>query len=241
MLNMPKIANEFDADEFDVVAQLREFIANSGIEAGNRLPAERELMNELDVSRGKLRKALDALERDGAIWRHVGKGTFVAVPKNKIENVSEDHLAPSAIRLGKQLTPFRMMRARLTIEPAIAKEAAVNASGDALMKMQLALERSHSASNWELYERQDDLFHRAIAEASDNLLLLAVFDQLNTVRRTVAFGNVVRETPKPTENHNSFREHEIIAEAIADRRPADAYAAMRKHLHSVSERLFGEA
>ena len=133
------------------------------------------------------------------------------------------------------------MRARLTVEPAIAKEAALNASSDALVKMQLALERSHSASSWELYERQDDLFHRAIAEASDNILLLSVFDQLNTVRRAVAFGNVVRATTKPNPNHDSFTEHEIIAKAIAERRPADAYTAMRKHLHSVAERLFGEA
>lgn len=236
MLELPEIA-----EEFDVVAQLREFISNSGIGAGNRLPAERELMNELNVSRNTLRKALDALEREGAIWRHVGKGTFVASPNNREPEVSEDLASPSVIRLGKQLTPFRLMRARLTIEPAIAKEAAINASSDALVKMQLALERSHSVSNWELYERQDDLFHRAVAEASDNMLLLAMFDQMNIVRRTVAFGNVVRDSAKPEENHASFVQHEIIAEAIADRRPAEAYAAMRTHLHSVSERLFGEA
>ncbi len=236
MLDLPEIA-----DEYDVVARLRAFISNSGIESGSRLPPERELMNELDVSRSTLRKALDALERDGVIWRHVGKGTFVAAPKEKSENGSGDQLAPTTMRLAKQLTPFRMMRARLTVEPAIAKEAALNASSDALVKMQLALERSHSASSWELYERQDDLFHRAIAEASDNILLLSVFDQLNAVRRAVAFGNVVRATTKPNPNHDSFTEHEIIAKAIAERRPADAYTAMRKHLHSVAERLFGEA
>ncbi|MCB2144618.1 MAG: FCD domain-containing protein, partial [Rhodobacteraceae bacterium] len=75
------------------------------------------------------------------------------------------------VELGRQITPFRMMRARLAIEPAIAREAAVNASGKALMTMQLAMERAHSAPDWAEYERQDDLFHRAIAEASDNLLL----------------------------------------------------------------------
>ena len=236
MLDLPEIA-----DEYDVVEQLRDFISASGIESGSRLPPERELMNELDVSRSTLRKALDALERDGVIWRHVGKGTFVATPKAPSDDGSGDQLAPATMRLAKQLTPFRMMRARLTVEPAIAKEAALNASSDALVKMQLALERSHSASSWELYERQDDLFHRAIAEASDNILLLSVFDQLNAVRRAVAFGNVVRATTKPKPNHDSFTEHEIIANAIAERRPADAYTAMRKHLHSVSERLFGEA
>lgn len=226
--------------ETEIVAQLRDFILKRGIGAGSRLPAERELMTELGVTRTVLRKALDTLEREGSIWRHVGKGTFVSAANSNSDEAYEDAFAAS-VRLGSQLTPFRMMRARLTIEPAIAKEAAVNASGEAITRMHLALERSHSASNWELYERQDDLFHRAIAEASDNLLLLNLFDQLNSVRRAVAWGNVVRQNPKPTTNHASFRQHEEIAKAIADRRPAEAYTAMRNHLHSVSERLFEEA
>ena len=45
---------------------------------GVRLPPERHLTDELGMTRATLRKALGALERDGVIWRHVGKGTFVA-------------------------------------------------------------------------------------------------------------------------------------------------------------------
>ncbi|WP_413854909.1 FadR/GntR family transcriptional regulator, partial [Albidovulum sp.] len=143
--------------------------------------------------------------------------------------------------LGRQITPFRMMRARMAIEPAIAREAAVNASGKALMTMQLAMQRAQSAPSWGEYERQDDLFHRAIAEASDNLLLLSLFDQLNGVRRAVAWGNVVRDSQRPPSDHSSFGEHEAIAMEIAARRPEGAYEAMRRHLKSVSERLFGGA
>ncbi len=64
------------------------------------------------------------------------------------------------VELGRQLTPFRMMRARLAIEPAIAREAAVNASGETLRKMQLAIERAKAATTWKDYEIQDDVFHR---------------------------------------------------------------------------------
>ena len=98
--------------------------------------------------------------------------------------------ATRLVELGRQLTPFRMMRARMAIEPAIAREAAVNASGDTQMRMQRALERSKAAATWREYEIQDDIFHRTVAEASDNLLLLSLFDQLNGVRRAVAWGNV---------------------------------------------------
>lgn len=187
------------------------------------------------MSRATLRKALDALERDGLIWRHVGKGTFVA-----------DGTAPRApsgamVELGRQLTPFRMMRARLAIEPAIAREAAVNASGETLQKMQRAIERAKSATTWKEYETQDDIFHRSVAEASDNLLLLALFDQLNEVRRAVAWGSVTRESARPSPDHSSFAEHDAIAAAIASRDAGAAYEAMRKHLGSVARRLFGEA
>ena len=223
------------SDMLDPVARLRGFISEGGYAGGGRLPPERHLSDQLGLSRATLRKALDALERDGLIWRHVGKGTFVA-----------DGAPPKAVQpgllvdLGRQLTPFRMMRARMAIEPAIAKEAAVNASGEALQKMQRAIERARSASTWKEYEIQDDLFHRSVADASDNLLLLALFDQLNEVRRAVAWGSVTRETERPSPDHSSFPEHDAIAVAIAGRDPGAAYEAMRKHLGSVARRLFGE-
>ncbi len=219
------------AEEDPTVDRLRAYIADGAYDSGDRLPPERELAEALGVTRNVLRRALDALEREGALWRHVGKGTFIS----KAGSVGS---ANPLVELGRQLTPFRMMRARLAIEPAIAREAAVNSSGTALSHMQLAMERTHSARNWAEYEKQDDLFHRAIAEASDNLLLLTLFDQLNQVRRAVAWGNVVRETPRPPMSHTSFGEHEAIAEAIAARLPDAAYDAMRNHLRSVSERLF---
>ena len=133
--------------------------------------------------------------------------------------------------LGRQITPVRMMRARLCIEPAIARESAINASGEAITRMKLARDRAEAASSWADYEAQDDLFHRSIAEAADNILLLALFDQLNQVRRAVAIGNVTRQSATPPRDHSSFAEHDRIIEA---------YEAMRQHLGSVSARLFGE-
>ena len=105
----------------DPVARLRSYIADGGFTQGVRLPPERHLTDELGMTRATLRKALGALERDGVIWRHVGKGTFIA-------DGSPQAPSNATVELGRQLTPFRMMRARMAIEPAIAREAAVNAS-----------------------------------------------------------------------------------------------------------------
>jgi DNA-binding FadR family transcriptional regulator len=217
----------------DPVARVRTYIAEGGFDAGVKLPPERHLTDTLGLTRSALRKALDVLERDGVIWRHVGKGTFLA-------DGSQPHSDDASVRLGRQLTPFRMMRARMAIEPAIAREAAINATGESLMRMRQALARSRAAVTWQAYEVADDLFHRTVAEASDNLLLLSLFDQLNEVRRAVAWGNVERQTVQPSPDHTSFDQHEAIAAAIAGRDPQSAYEEMRSHLSSVSARLFGE-
>lgn len=224
---------EHTVQDVDPVARLRSYISEGGFAQGFRLPAERHLTDELGMTRATLRKALDALERDGLIWRHVGKGTFVA-------DTSVQRPSGALVELGRQLTPFRMMRARMAIEPAIAREAAVNASGDTLMRMRRAIDRSKAALTWAEYEAQDDIFHRTVAEASDNLLLLSLFDQLNEVRRAVTWGSVTRQSVRPPPDHSSFAEHDTIAEAIANRDPVAAYEAMRRHLRSVSQRLFGE-
>ncbi|MBX2804926.1 MAG: FCD domain-containing protein [Hyphomicrobiales bacterium] len=218
----------------EAIAALKAFIAEKSYTPGDRLPPERELVSHLGVSRALLRRALDALEREGAIWRHVGKGTFVASPGAV---ASEGGIAG----LIHQLTPVRMMRARLCIEPAIAREAAINASGEAVTRIRLAMGPARRAASWADYEAQDDLFHRSIAEASDNALLLALFDQLNQIRRAVAWETVTRHSSRPPEGHKSFAEHEKIADAIERRDAAAAHDAMRDHIGSVSARLFAEA
>lgn len=215
------------------LARLLNYIEDHAFAPGDRLPAERQLIPELGLSRTELRKALERLERDGVIWRHVGKGTFIAEPQDSADQ------AMSAVALGRKLTPMRMMRARICFEPALAREAALNASGAALHRMEEVIDRSEAATSWEEYELNDDLFHQAIAGASDNLLLQVLFEKLNQVRRAVAWGSVRRETPQPAANHDSFAQHRQIFTAVSDRDPDAAQNAMRAHLDAVSRRLFG--
>lgn len=217
----------------DAIARIRALISAGSYAPGDRLPPERELIDDLGMSRTTLRRALEALEREGTIWRHVGKGTFVAANGGAAAG-------GGLVEMSRQLTPVRMMRARLCIEPAIAREAAINASGEAIIRMKLAKERAAAAASWAEYEKHDDMFHRAIAEASDNILLLSLFDQLNQVRRAVAWGSVVRNSERPPEGHSSFTEHDRIAEAIEMRDANAAQEVMRQHIGSVSARLFGE-
>lgn len=67
---------------YSLIADRAESRIRSGAWApGTRLPPERELCRELDVSRATLRQALDELEDRGLITRHQGRGTFVTRPR----------------------------------------------------------------------------------------------------------------------------------------------------------------
>jgi len=61
-----------------VEKQLREAIESGVYRAGDRLPDERELANQLSVSRGTIRQALSRLTQQGLVERCQGRGTFVA-------------------------------------------------------------------------------------------------------------------------------------------------------------------
>ena len=67
--------------------KILQYIKSKGLRAGDRLPTEVELSEQLDISRLTLREALNALKSDGLIHAVQGKGTFVAC------NV--DHIADS--------------------------------------------------------------------------------------------------------------------------------------------------
>ncbi|WP_404863617.1 FadR/GntR family transcriptional regulator [Georhizobium sp. MAB10] len=213
------------------LVQLRAYIQNAGFQRGQKLPPERVLGPELGLRRFELRKAMETLVDEGVLWRHVGKGTFMARPTDQSDQNDLTALA-------RTISPVDVMRARLSLEPALAREAAIHAPASAIATLRLTMERSHLAGTWREYEALDNDFHRQIAEASGSVVLLALFDQLNTLRRMVAWGNLARTGARPPRSHSSFNEHDTITDAIEARDADAAHNAMRTHLRSVEDRLF---
>jgi DNA-binding FadR family transcriptional regulator len=211
------------------LVQLRAYLAQHDLPTNSRLPAERELCEMLGVSRGDLRKALAILEKDGQIWRHVGKGTFVGSgPIEETISISE---------ISGRTNPADLMRARLIIEPEIAREAALHATSDDVAAMRRSMAQTRAATSWRQYENFDNLLHRQIAQASRNTVLLGLFDALNAIRRAVVWGRLRIEPARPPADHHSFAEHDAIVVAIAHRDLGGAATAMRNHLRSVERRL----
>ena len=223
-------ASLHEVSDAAAVSQLRAFIMQRGFAAGDRLPPERRLGPELGLRRSSLRKALGVLEQEGVLWRHVGKGTFLAGGSD-----GQDAIGLQAFV--RDISPADAMRARAVFEPAVAREAALHASAAAISKLRLLADRSRRCASWREYEVLDADFHRGLAEAAASPTLLALFDQLNTVRRMVSVGQAKRAGPRPPDTHPSFGEHDAILDAIAARDAEAAEIAMRTHLLTVANRF----
>ena len=215
------------------LTQLRAWLAQRDFSDNGRLPPERELIDILGVSRSDLRKALAALEKKGELWRHVGKGTFIgARPVEEQTGIAQ---------VAEKSNPLDVTRARILIEPVLCREAAINATGVHIDELTRCLRAQREATTWRQYENADNRFHRIIAEASGNVVLLALFDQLNAIRRTVVWGRLRDETASPPPNHHSFGQHEDIAKAICERDQDAAANTMWLHLRQVGDRLISNS
>jgi DNA-binding FadR family transcriptional regulator len=218
-----------DSETQGVLTQLRAYLAHEGRSTGARLPPERQLADDLGVSRGTLRRALADLEAEGLIWRHVGRGTFVGNrPVDTVQDLTD---------VARRTNPAGVMEARLALEPELARLAAIHATPADLDELADCVRESRIAGDWRTYEFWDNRLHRAVAQATANIVLLALFDGLNTIRRTVTWGRLRRFSAKPDAGHHSFIEHDRLVRAIGERDSSAAAEAMRLHLRSVRNHL----
>lgn len=181
----------------------------------------------LGVSRHSLRNALTDLEKSGLIWRHVGRGTFVG--PRPILNLDDVFFLRDLVK------PAQVVAVRLTIEPELSRLAASQASSSDHEQMRLCAARCREAEDWRTYEAWDNNLHHAIARSTRNPLFQYFFETLNSVRRSIVWGQP-RDTPKPKADYSSFYEHDAIVSAIVDGDGELAARAMIAHLETVNAR-----
>jgi DNA-binding FadR family transcriptional regulator len=209
--------------------ELRGWLAGAKLAQRGRLPPERELANLLGMTRADLRKALAVLEAEGRVWRHVGKGTFLAeAPDSSRHDVAA---------IADRTSPPEAMETRLIIEPEVARLAAVKATSAQIAEMRRLCEEMRQIKHWSDYENLDWRFHNLLAQASGNTLLQEIQHIVNGVRRAVVWGHLAIRPIGPSPDYHSFAEHDAIVDAIARRDRRGAVEAMRRHLDSTASAL----
>ena len=207
----------------ETLRALRRAIQEGVFQPESRLPPERDLAARLRVGRGTLRKAFDALEREGLIRRRVGHGTFVERQRPGYD---------AALRLDTAPTPADVMETRLLVEPAIAATAALRADTREIETLR-HLADADPDGDWREWERRDNAFHTALASASRNPLLVGLLETLHQMRRREDWSRLRRLSHTPERQRVNVAGHQAIVEAIARRDPEAAAAAMRSHLDTV--------
>lgn len=210
----------------ELATTLRRLLDSGRYPVNSRLPAERILAKQLGTSRGLLRVGLAQLEAEGRIWRNVGQGTFVGGRPIK---TNADLSAISAIT-----NPLEVIEARALIEPQTAWYAAIRSSEDDLRHIRNCLAKIDGSPNHTNYGRWDSTFHRAIAEAAHNALLLAIFDAVNEVRNQAAWTKIWQTAIQPG-RELLRKQHLAILEAIEQRNAEDARNATFEHIKTIGE------
>jgi GntR family transcriptional repressor for pyruvate dehydrogenase complex len=212
----------------DIVAQVKDLIADGKLRPGDQLPSERELSETFQVSRTSVREAIRALESLGFIETKQGEGTYIA---SSVETL----LASIAFSLSQRRDfLLQVFEARKILEPAIAALAAERATLEEVAKLETILrEQARQITEGETGMESDTRFHSTLAEAAKNGVLLklneAIVDSLRETRE--------RSLQMDGRPARSLTGHREILAAIRDKDPVGAREAMLDHLEAIEHNL----
>jgi GntR family transcriptional regulator, transcriptional repressor for pyruvate dehydrogenase complex len=209
-----------------IAGQLRTLIEQGEFAVGARLPPERDLAQQLGVSRPSVREALIALEVEGHVEVRMGSGIYVRQSD------------PASERVVSAEAPLETIRARELIERELAahaaqhmKKAQVAGLRDAIALMEADAAAGHMPT------RGDRLFHTRIAEASDNSVLLRVVSELFDERHNPLSRQLGTHFETPHSWAAAIAEHRAVLDAITRQSPRSARAAMARHLTRSHDRF----
>lgn len=210
----------------EIALQIKAHIESGEFVVGARLPSERELAQQLKVSRPSVREALIALELEGLVEVKTGAGVFVCERRRPFQ--------PTTPSEG----PVEMMLARALIEGDMAARAATKMRKADIKELERIVQAmdSTTATNLKLCLPNDRAFHLYIAEKAGNAVLARFVAELFDARYTPLSAQFGRHFENATTWKLAVAEHREIIEAFASRNPRAAKKAMERHLRNACNR-----
>ena len=210
----------------ELARKLIDELASGKYEVGSRLPAERELSAEHDVSRPTVREAVIALEVQGLVEVRVGSGAYVK------------RLPGKGDIPGFNVTAFELTEARLLFEGEAAALAATQITDTEIETLeQLVRDIANENQQRGGTEQADREFHLTIARATRNTAIVDTIEALWQLRSTSPESALLHEKARTANIKPVVDEHQAVLEALRNRDPAAARAAMRSHLSAVLDSL----
>ena len=195
-----------------------------------KLPGQRQLAEDLGVSRASLREAITMLEALGLLRSEPGRGVFIAAQD---ESGSTNAQQRRFFRGRYALADIHMVRAQLEVLAVTLAARAITPVGlDRLRATVAQMQAAAAVGDLVTMAEGDHAFHACIFEIAASPLMLDIVENINDVverSRQVAFA-------EPARVSEPIAEHARIIDALAAGSPERAVQAMREHLRNVADR-----
>jgi GntR family transcriptional repressor for pyruvate dehydrogenase complex len=209
--------------------QLISHVVHGTWKAGDRIPPERQLCQQLGIARTSLREALKAMELIGMLESRVGDGTFVC---QRSQFLSRPLLW--AFSGTEREHPRDLMEVRTVLEESLAGLAAERATTEEIADIGRTVQEMRGClARGESILESDMAFHAAIAAAAGNEALAEAVELLRNLMRQWIYYKLLSPDVAPA----VLKRHMAIYRAIARRQPVSARRAMRLHLEETMKLL----
>lgn len=221
------------ADE--VVGQIESLILEGILRVGDRLPGERDLARQFDVSRPILREALKQLETRGLLTSRHGGGTFVADVIGPVFTEPVMKLIATHRKATIDYLEFRREIDGMAAEYAARR--ATSADRRILADIVNRMEVAHGNEDFAEEAAIDVEFHNAVGEAAHNIILLHTLRACYRLLTDGVLFNRALIYAQPEARDSLLAQHKAIHVAISAGRPAEARSAAEAHLKFVENAL----
>lgn len=215
--------------------RLKRYILENKLVSGSSLPPEASMARELGISRASLREAISALQSQGILETHHGRGTYVSSFNfHSVVSSLGFHIelesATDPDSMSQELAQLVAMRE--LIESAVVAELIHEyRQSDILALSALANNMMQSAQRGEEFMDLDWRFHTYLYRRSGNEMLLRLLDSFWQICDQVRVPD-----PEPESLSANARNHQRIVDAIAARDARAASDAMRDHFIDLRSR-----
>lgn len=209
-----------------IAEQIEQRILSGKLRSGDRLPTERELAEQFQASRTAVREAMKTLAQKGLVDMRPGRGTIVIDGTSQAMRDSLDLV----MRVGQAGNAANLVELREIFEPEIAALAAARATEAHILALEEAVQvMDASLDHADDYIAADNDFHRALANAAQNPLLLMLVDSivdLLSEQRKQIFS-------VPGGSARGQVHHKQLLDTMRRHDPQSAREAMHAHLRQV--------
>jgi GntR family hexuronate regulon transcriptional repressor len=194
---------------------------------GQKLPSERELADELGVSRPTIRDAMIALEFQGLVEARQGSGVYVTTAAVPIpEDVAD-----------LEVGALEWTEARRLFEGEAAALSAAIATEEQLTTLERLVAAMAQNPGNEETERLEREFHVFLALATDNAAIVAGVEELWNLRQQSPNCAAMLRRARNAAGGNFVGDHREIMKALLERDSRAAREAIHSHLGQVIDNL----